>query len=178
MSSLKYTCITATEDIVTKEYPIAASQLFYHEGINLVYLDGSGHATLALTATATLLGFASVPKGRGSQSLSDTYWQSSATAGADKILVVSGDQARFLLPADDTVTEAMKGNTCDIIAVNDGTATTVDVGTSSTKVLVIVDLGNKYNGSATDVVVKINPLKYQADQGGQWNIYESNLLKV
>lgn len=163
MASLKYGCITSAEDVVTKEYPVAANQYFYHEGINLVYLDASGHATLALTATATLLGFAMVPKGRGSQSLSDAYWQSSATAGADKILVVSGTNARFLLPADDTVTEAMKGNSCDIIAVNDGTATTVDVGTSSTAVLVIDDLGTKYNGSATDVVVKINPLKFQAD---------------
>ena len=163
MASLKYGCITSAQDVVTKEYPVAASQKFYHEGINLVYLDGSGHVTLALTATATLLGFAMIPKGRGSQSVSDAYWQSSAIAGADKLLVVSGTNARFLLPADDTVTEAMKGNSCDIIAVNDGTATTVDVGTSSTAVLVIDDLGTKYNGSATDVVVKINPLKFQAD---------------
>lgn len=163
MASLKYGCITGTPNSTAIEYPVAASQYFYHEGINLVYLDGSGNVTLALTATATLLGYAIVPKGRGSQSTSDAYWLSSSIAGADRILVVVDPNARFLLPADDTVTAAMIGNACDIIAVNDGTATQVDVGTSSTDVLVITDLGTKYNGSTTDVVVKINPLKYQAD---------------
>ena len=160
MASYSAYCLTGK--MTAREYPVAASQYFYQNGTNLVYLDGSGHVTLALTATATLLGWAVVPKGRGAGS-SDNYWLSSSTAGEDKILVVTDPDARFILPADDTVTEAMKGNACDIIAVNDGTATQVDVGTSSTDVLVIVDLGTKYNGSATDVVVKINPLKYQAD---------------
>lgn len=146
----------------TKEYPVAASQYFRHAGVNFVYLDSSGHATLALTATATLLGMAIVPKGKGAGTDAN-YWLSSATAGADKIAVVVDPEAQYLLPADDTVTEAMKGNACDIIAVNDGTATTVDVGTKSTAVLVIVDQGIKYGGAATDVVVKINPIKYQAD---------------
>jgi len=161
--SLKYRCLAASEDVTTKEYPVAASQFFYHEGENLVYLDGSGHVTKALTATATLIGWAVVPKGRGTQAVSDAYWQSSATAGADKMLVVSGNGATFLLPSDGTPAASNIGNACDIIAVNDGTATTVDIGTSSTDVLVIVDLGTTQGGSTTDVIVKINPLKYQAD---------------
>lgn len=130
----------------TKEYPVAASQFFRHDGVNFVYLDSSGHATLALTATATLLGMAIVPKGMGAGASAD-YWKSSATAGADKIQVVIDPNAKFLVPAggtakgDTTVTAAMKGNACDIVAVNDGTATFADVDTSSTDVLIIVDQG-------------------------------------
>ena len=57
----------------------------------------------------------------------------------------------------------MRGNACDLIAVNDGTATTVDVGTSSTDVFIIDDIGTVAGGAVTDVVFHINPLKYQAD---------------
>lgn len=162
MAHPKYGCITPNVQVV--EYPVAASQYFRHDGVNAVYLDASGNVTLALTATATLLGIAIVPKGRGAGS-DDDYWLSSSSAGVDKIPVIlaSNSNARYLLPADATVTAAMRGNACDLIAVNDGTATYVDVGTSVTDVFIIQDLGSKYGGDATDVVVKINPAKIQAD---------------
>ena len=163
MASVKYGCLHPAP--VTVEYPVAASQYFYHNGVNAVYLDGSGHVTLALTATATLIGVAVVPTGRGAGS-SDNYWLSSATAGKDKIAVIPiGEGYDFLFPADDTVTAAMRGNACDLIAVNDGTATQVDVGTSSTDVFIIQDLGTNKSvkAAATDVVVKLNPAKVQAD---------------
>lgn len=155
-----YGCITSSPTI--KEYPVAASQYFRHAGVNAVYLDGSGHVTLAITATATLIGIAIVPVGKGAGTSND-YWLSSATAGSDKIQVVTSSSAKFLAPADDTVTAAMRGNACDLIAVNDGTATTVDVGTSSTDVFIIDDIGTVAGGAVTDVVFHINPLKYQAD---------------
>lgn len=164
MASLKYGCIESG-GVRTVEVPVAASQYFYHNGVNAVYLDGSGNATLALTATATLYGIAVVPAGRGAGT-SDNYWLSSSTAGADKIAVIRvGENARFCLPADDTVTASMKGNACDLIAVNDGTATQVDVGTSTTDVFLIDDLATnlKSTASATDVIVRINPAKVQAD---------------
>lgn len=166
MASIKYGCITP--NIKGREYPVAASQYFVHDGVNAVYLDGSGHVTLALTATATLKGVAIVPKGRGAGS-SDSYWKSSATAGADKLFVITDLEAEYLLPAggtaigDTTVTAAMAGNACDLVAVNDGTATFVDVDTSSTDVFLIQAPGINYGGAATDVVVKINPAKTQAD---------------
>lgn len=165
MASLKYGCITPHP--VIKELPVAASQYFYHNGVNAVYLDGSGHVTLGLTATATLYGFAVVPKGMGAGT-SANYWLSSSTAAKDKIGVITvadNPSAKFLCPADDTATAAMLGNACDLIAVNDGTATTVDVGTSSTDVFLIEDYGSNpiINASATDVVVRINPAKVQAD---------------
>lgn len=145
--------------------PVAADQFFYRNGVNAVYLDASGHVTLALTATATLYGIVpSIPSGRGNQTVSDNYWKSSSTAGKDELPVIPvSENAKFLLPADATVTEAMRGNACDLISVNDGTATTVDVGTSSTDVFIIKDLGSNHGGSATDVVVQLNPAKQQAD---------------
>lgn len=163
MASIKYGCLHPHPETI--ELPVAASQYFYHNGVNAVYLDSNGLVTLALTATSTIYGIAVVPKGRGAGS-SDNYWLSSATAGKDKIPVIPATAGlSFLLPADDTVTAAMRGNACDLIAVNDGTATTVDVGTSSTDVFIIQDLGTnvKADASATDVVVKINPAKVQAD---------------
>ncbi len=165
MASLKYGCLHPAPK--TKMLPVAASQFFYHQGVNAVYLDGSGNVTLALTATATIYGIAIVPKGAGAGT-DLAVWKSSATAGFDKIPVIRWEDALqydFLFPADDTVTEAMKGNACDLIAVNDGTATLVDVGTSSTDIFLIQDLGTnvKADAVATDVVVKINPAKVQAD---------------
>jgi len=160
MASLTHGCISS--GVTVKEYPVAASQYFYHEGVNAVYLDGSGHVTLALSATATLLGIAIVPKGRGAGT-SDAYWLSSATAGEDRIAVVTDPNAKFLLPASTTVTAAMKGGAYDLISVNNGTATTVNVGASITDVFIVEDLGLNYGGSATDAIVRINPAKYQAD---------------
>jgi len=160
MASIKYGCITP--NVTGREYPVAAAQYFRHDGVNAVYLDGSGHVTLGLSATATLKGIAIVPKGRGAGT-SDNYWKSSATAAADSVFVITDLEAEYLLPADDTATAAMAGNACDLISVNDGTATTVDVGTSTTDVFLIQAAGTKYGGTTTDVVVKINPAKVQAD---------------
>lgn len=168
MASVKYGCLNPCPK--TKEYPVAASQYFYHNGVNAVYLDGSGNVTLALTATATLLGIAIVPKGRGAGS-SDDYFLSSATAGADKIPVIDVlDGYEFLMPAGDTaaadttVTVSYKGNAADLVAVNDGTATFVDVGTTSTDVFLITGIGTDVAGGATtDVIIKCNPAKRQSD---------------
>jgi len=160
MAHLKYGC--KTPNAAGKEYPVAASQYFRHDGVNAVYLDSSGHVTLALTNTATLKGIAIVPKGRGAGA-SDDYWLSSSTAGKDKVFVITDPNAKFLAPADDTVTAAMAGNACDLVSVNDGTATQVDVGTSSTDVFIIDGVGTDAGGSATDVLFHINPSKYQAD---------------
>lgn len=164
MASLKYRCLKLNPKIV--EVPVAASQYFYHNGHNMVYLDGSGHATLVLTATATYYGFAIVPKGRGAGS-SDNYWLSSSTAGKDKIRVIpiSGNEdATFLLPADTTVTAAMKGNAVDFVSVNDGTSTYVNTSASSTDMMLVEDVGTSVaGGAATDGVFKFNPAKVQAD---------------
>lgn len=161
MSHMKYGCITPKAK--GRTYPVAASQYFRHNGGGFVYLDGSGHVTLALTATATLLGYVEAPAGVGAGAAGSAYWKSSATAGADKVFVITDPNAEFMVPADDTVTAAMAGNACDLIGVNDGTAQTADVGTSSTDVLIIIKRGLDLGGSSTDAVVRINIAKQQAD---------------
>ena len=160
MGSLVYGCIST--GVECHEYPVAASQYFYHEGINFVDIS-SGYVSKVETADDDIYGFAIVPKGRGAGS-SDTYWLSGSSAGDDNILVVTDPKALFLLPADATPTLASDGVLCDLIAANDanGVAEYVDIGTSSTDVLQIVDWeGSKYGGATNSVVVRINPLKYQ-----------------
>src|SRR5512147_500556 len=115
---LKYGCITPNPK--GRTYPVAASQYLAHNGGGFVYLDGSGHVTLALTATATIFGWCDAPVGLGAAAAGSAYWKSSATAGADQLFVITDIDAEFCLPADDTVTAAMAGNACDLLGVNDG----------------------------------------------------------
>lgn len=158
----KYGCITGFHH--SKVYPVAADQEFNTtQGGCWVIMNGSGFLEVALTATATLFGFAIAPTGSTGAGTTAGIWKSSATAGADRIPVIRNTDARFLMPADDTVTQAMIGNACDLIGVNDGTLQKADVGTSSTDVVVIDDLGINAGGNTTDVVVKLNPAKIQAD---------------
>jgi hypothetical protein len=158
---MKTGCITGVHR--STEYPVAASQKFLRSGGAFVYLNSSGHVTLALTATATLFGYAVVPLGYVSAGTDTNVWESSATAGADKIPVITGLGNEFLIGADDTVTVAMAGNACDLVGVNDGTAQVADVGTSSTDVLIITRRGLDVGGTATQAVVKLNPAKVQSD---------------
>ena len=156
MASPKYGCLDPRAR--SKEYPVEASQYFYHNGVNAVVINPDGYAQLALTADQKISGIAVVPGGMGAGT-NPLYWLSSATAGEDKIpVILAVERCSFLLPSDDTVTEAMKGSSCDLLSVNDGTATEVDVGTSTNDLFTIQDLGVNVHGaaSATDVVVKIN----------------------
>jgi hypothetical protein len=160
--TLKYGHLSGVIEVETK--PVAASQYFYHDGVNLVYLDSSGQVTLALSATTTVYGIAIVPKGRGAGS-SDSYWLSNAVAGVDKIGVIAlpSPNVRFLFPASTTITTSHIGNTYDLVAVNDGASTYVNISATSVNIFVVDDLGTKYGGSATDAVVHINPAVFQAD---------------
>lgn len=163
MASLKYGCIHP--DPTTKEYPVAASQYFYHNGVPAVLLDGNGQLILATTTAATLKGIAIIPKGRGAGS-SDDYWLSSATSGVDKLPVIEVDGGySFMLPSSETVTAAMKGNACDHAAVNDGTASKIYPSAGSTDLFIIQDLATNVvaGAGATDIIVKMNPAKMQAD---------------
>ena len=156
----KYGCITGVHRSI--EMPVAASQKFNRTGGAFVIQDSAGNIRLALTADATICGFAIVPLGIGSGLGTDAaVWQSSATAGADRLPVIVNLSAEFLVPADDTVTQAMCGDGCDLIGVNDGTKQTADVGTGANDVLLVEKLGTAAGGSITDVVVRMNPSKMQ-----------------
>lgn len=160
---LKYGCITPNAK--GRSYPVAASQYFNHNSGGWVYLDGSGHITNALTATATIFGWVDAPVGTGAGAAGSAYWKSSATAGADSLFVVTDKNAQFIMPADDTVTVAMAGNACDLVSVNDGTVQTADVGTSTTDVLIIQCKASTIAAgmAVTDVVVMLNEAKRQTD---------------
>ena len=164
---MKYGCLNPNAK--TTMYPVAASQYFKHDYPWFVYLDGSGHITLAVTASEKLFGcVASVPAGRGAGT-SDLYWLSSATAGADYLPVITVDQGEsFCFLADATPTLAQAGDACDLLVDNDGTAGYVDIGVSSTDVLIIQGPANgepfKIAGAvANDVVVKMNHDEQQID---------------
>ncbi len=165
MASIKYRCLQL--DAKTIEYPVTASQYFQHDGLNLVYLDSNGRLTGALTSQGTILGLvANVPKGRGnSTNTDDDYWLSSATEGADKLPVYLAEAGfLFLMPGIITTTVAMLGGAWDHVNVNTASTKYVDLDTSSTDLLIAMKLGTDITGGgATDVVVKMNPQKMQAD---------------
>ena len=167
MAHIRYGCLNPNAKTV--EYPVAASQYFRHDGPNFVYLDSSGHLTLVVTATTTIFGYAIVPKGGGAGTSPNDYWLSSAIAGADRIpVIVTDENEDYICLADALATAAQAGDECDLLTDNDGTACYVDIGTSSTDVLIIQGLASadpyKIAGAATnDVVVKINPEFRQHD---------------
>lgn len=156
MASLKYRCLTPNVEV--KEYPVAASQIFYHNGAQFAYLDSSGYITVGVTATTTVIGWVEVPKGRGAGT-SDTYWKSSATAGADKVRVIVDPEAEFLVPLDDSMDITDIGKGCDIVLTTaDGSGPQlIDLDTGSNDIVKITALGTTcQEGLATDAVVKIN----------------------
>lgn len=145
-----------------RSQPFAASQIFHEKGGALVYADGSGYMTGALTATATLFGWALLGFGYAAPGITGAagarILTTSSTAGADShpVKPLSGADV-FWMPPDATPTQASVGNACNIIGVNDGTKQVADIGTSTTDVLRIV------GQDGADVLVMVNTGKLQAD---------------
>ena len=155
---MKYGCLHPNPK--TTEYPVATGVYFRHDQPNMVYLDASGNLALVVTATTYAKGVAVVPKGRGSGT-SDDYYLSVA---GDRFPVIDVDSGYdFLWLADATPTAAQAGDACDLLGDDDGTAFYVDIGTSSTDMLIIQGRGVDYkaDAGANDVVVKMNPAKRQ-----------------
>lgn len=165
MGHLYYGCTDPNPK--TTEYPVNASDVFAHAGANFVILGSDGYVTPALTTTANLFGYAIIPKGTGAGS-AVADWKASSSDGADKVAVILGsDGYSFFVPADATATVGQSGNACDIVnsSATDSTASLVDIGTSTNDVLIIQELATKRHADAagTDIIVKINPAKLQAD---------------
>ena len=151
----------------TTEYGVNASDVFAHAGANFVILGSDGFVTPALTTTATLFGYAIIPKGTGAGS-AVADWKASATDGVDKVpVILATDNYSFFVPADATATAGQAGDAIDLLnaSATDSTAALADVGSSSTDVLIIQELATKKHSDAavTDIIVKINPAKIQAD---------------
>lgn len=156
--------------LFSEMYPVAASQIFNFLGGWLVYANSSGHMTLALTATAKLFGYGIAPKSATFGSTANTagYWTSSATAGADKILVFPfcfNPGMVFVMPTTASgglCVQARVGECCDIVGVNDGTVQYATPGTISTKVLLFGGL--LPNADTNAARFAINPAMIQADE--------------
>lgn len=155
-----------------KQYPVAASQMIQFIGGSLVYADTSGHMTLALSATATLFGWAVAPTTAqyGSTDSTNGYWTSSSTAGLSKILVypfaANGDlvfKMHTILASTSTglCVAARVGELADIVGVNDGTRQYAVPGTNTTDVLQF--LGLCEDGDTDAAYFCVNKAKVQAD---------------
>lgn len=125
--------------VSTRPRKCAASQTI--EVGHLVTLNTSGLVEKAGAATAALLGVAASAV-------------TSSSAG-DAIDVWEDPGAVYLATADATAAQAVVGDTVDVVM--SGTDQLVDVGTSSTNVLEVVDLATNRDSTAADtkVLVKI-----------------------
>ncbi len=151
----------------TVEYPANASEVWHHAGANFCFIGSDGFVTQLLSGTATVFGYAMIPKGPGAGT-AVASWKASATDGKDKIpVVLATENETFVVPADDTATIGQTGDAVDMLngSATDATASLIDVGASSTDVFIIQGLATDRVAAAagTDVLVKINPAKIQAD---------------
>jgi hypothetical protein len=141
--------------------PFAASQQFHELGCAFTYADASGHQALALTATATLFGWALLGFSPQAPEVSGThgarkFTTSSTAATKYDCKPLTGSEYIWGI-GDASFSESDRGNACDLIGVNDGTQQKIDIGTSSTDVLRII------GGDGTAILVAVNPSKLQAD---------------
>ena len=168
MAHMTYGC--TNPNVKTTMMPVVGSQYFQHAGHNIVYVDGDGYITGALTSTATskVFGTAIIPKGRGNTTnTSDDYWMSSATDGADYLPIIKADNEgyEFLWISNGTPVVTSNGDDMDIVNVNTATAKTIAIATSTNDDLIQQGIGVDYNAKATtaDVVVAFNKVEIQAD---------------
>ena len=81
-----------------REYPVAASQYFGRRGGKFCYLS-AGNLTVAASGTDAITGWAETPK----DTTGKNCWVSSATAGKDKVFVISGLEDVFEMPCNETI---------------------------------------------------------------------------
>jgi len=157
--------ICREDHLIGVSLPVAASQKFHPNGASFVYLDSSGHVTLALTTTQYLFGWACPPRSLDGDDLVNGYWTSSSTAGADKLLVypaVLNLGVIFRAPcATGLAVAARVGECADLVGVNDGTIQYVDLSANTQDVLLVV--GIPEDGDTNSILVTFNPNEIQRD---------------
>jgi len=125
--------------------PIAATQVFSALSGKFGYVDSNNDFALLAENDTVIYGWAEVGA-----------FTSSSTAAADSCAVDISMDSQYWIPADAAVTEAIRGETCDVaVAANIQYA---DVGESNQDIFLIteVDTVNQY------VMVKIAEGKQQA----------------
>lgn len=160
MASLNYRCLTP--NVAVEEHLVKADEMFFHEGAHFVIINDDGDARVCINNDASIYGWALVPQGRGAGS-SDAYWKANS-AGTSKIMVIVDEDARFLVPVDDTVDITNVGDAMDFIkpGTSDGSIQQMDLGETNQDVVRITGIGTKIKGgTTTDAIVKI--FTWQAD---------------
>ena len=127
--------------------PAASGVAFKDLGAKFVVVDANNDVALVSDGENHIYGWANVGE-----------FTTTASAGADKISVDISMKSQYWVPATNgTLSEAMRGDTCDI-AVSVGGIVSADIGNSSDDVLLIVDI-DIVNSA---VLVKIADGKQQA----------------
>ncbi len=163
---LKYGPEDLMAGVRPRKLPFAASQKFHELGGALLFSD-AGDLKLSLTATAhvfgwAVLGFGANVDGISTDAAGSRYWTSSSTASTKYMAKPLTPSECIWMPGDASfVSGTHRGLDCDLIGVNDGTKQQADIGTSSTNILRIIGAGSDDGGSATDILVMINPIKLQ-----------------
>jgi len=106
---------------------IGASEVFLDTGGKFVKFDNDRQIEVALAADTALFGWAECGK-----------FTASSTEGKDKVMVDISCESVYYIPADEAVTIALRGRTCDLIV--DTNRQRADVGEGTEDVILIVDV--------------------------------------
>ena len=165
VASVKYGRVTALGRPM--RLPFAASQPFHNRGAAFVLVDSSGYVTAGIAASTALFGWFECPGwSPGSVLVTSTtggyVWTSSSVAGTDYsgvVPAVVGEQ--FRCPTDAALEETHFGAAADIV-VQTGNIQQVDLGTTSTDLLLVLGKGELIDAGLSEAIVGINPAKIQA----------------
>lgn len=127
-------------------FPMAASQTFEARSGKYVYLDSNNDMALLTSGIAHVFGWCDTGP-----------VTTSSTAGYDWLPIDVSVLSAYWIPADATVTEAMRGDTCDVVVSGD--TQQADVGSSSDDIFLILDVDPDNQA----VLVKIADGKQQAN---------------
>lgn len=125
------------------------AEVFYAQSGKFVKMDGTDDVAVAGSGDTQLVGWALVQGVTGSV---DGYTVPASTK-PHRTDVVKDINARFVMPADAAVTEAIKNLTCDLIV--SANIQYADVGESNEDVIMIYDI----NVALQLVEVGLNPIK-------------------
>ena len=124
---------------------IGASEVFKDTGGKFVKFDNDRQIEVALAADTALFGWAECGK-----------FTASSTEGKDKVMVDISCESVYYIPADEAVTIALRGKTCDFVLDSNRQRADVGVGTTNVILIVDVDIANQA------VYVQINRAKQYA----------------
>lgn len=143
-----------------REYKLAASQYFSRLGGKFVSVDTAGNMVLATAVKvgSALAGWAET----GKHTTGYNAWLSSATAGADKVFVITGLEDKFVMPVDISVASAnatLLSTPGGSISISGSTYTTIQQfamkATAASCNLLVED----YDQTNQTVVVRLMPDK-------------------